>query len=243
MAAFAKQWFERLAFQQGDGEVVGGVLGLSLGDAPAEAEAALSAQERARMRAFKHPLRAREFVAGRFLAKQVLARFSPGSEPAQWALRPGHWGQPVVLGPCAGLGVSLSHCRQDGQLCVAALAFDLGTPMGLDLERRRQASDASVAKRLTPRERELVCAEDGLAVLWSAKEAVAKACGLGVFRTSDLLRLRAFESLDSDAWHLGFEPLSAWHSLVWSAQGRYLALALPEPLSWDAPQNPLTRLA
>lgn len=127
--------------------------------------------------------RAREFLAGRGLVRQLLAAVRPGpagAETARAEIVPDRRGRPWLRGH-PGIGISVSHSR--GALAVGVAQ---GRALGVDVQRPDPAVSASFARRLlgahTGRVTALppAAAADEVAWVWTAQEACVKAAGLGL---------------------------------------------------------------
>jgi 4'-phosphopantetheinyl transferase len=143
---------------------------------------ALDPEERARADAFRTPeLRAR-FVGAHALLRTVLSSHAPLA-PGEWRVTPGPEGRPRLEDPPVDLRFSLSHSAAH-----AAVALAVGRDVGIDLEEIDPAVDAlGIAGRFfTGPERETLVACGGMerprrfTTLWTIKEAVLKARGLGL---------------------------------------------------------------
>lgn len=130
----------------------------------------LSAEERQRADCFGSAKRRREFIRGRTLLRRVAARLTREA-PAGIVLRNASGGGFEPLDD--GRFVSLTH---SGEL--AAVAFG-PVPLGIDLERLRDFSDALGGRLLAANER-LPDAPSAMLSVWAAKEAVLKATGCGL---------------------------------------------------------------
>mgnify|MGYP000580479410 CR=1 FL=1 len=172
-----------------------------------QSAACLSGGERERLARIRSPGRADQFLAGRLLARQLVAEHS-GAAPSTVSLAPsaptralGSTGTPLCH-------LSISHCG-------SALAVAIGSqPVGVDCEQvaaRRNwreiaanffcESEAQWLSELPPQQgaREFVR-------LWTAKEAVSKCSGENLLRV-----LAQVEVLRGDI-HLppGWQPLNCW---------------------------------
>ena len=145
-------------------------------------ESILDDEERARADTFRTPeLRARH-VAAHALVRTALSTYAPVT-PRGWRYADGSSGHPVLVGAPVDLRFSLSHSGEH-----AAVAVTVGHAVGLDLERIDPGTDAlAIAERFfTDEEQELLRSCDPtprgerFATLWTVKEAVLKARGLGV---------------------------------------------------------------
>nr|WP_244259176.1 4'-phosphopantetheinyl transferase superfamily protein [Cupriavidus gilardii] len=149
----------------------------------ADAHAWLSPAERARLADIHAPRRAAQFVAGRWLARALLAeRF--GGVPADWTIEASPDGAPRVAGH-ADKHLSIAH----GGDSVACAVGD--RPVGLDLEVRRPGrSRAALLGAITSAtERDVLLAgrahdTETLALeAWTLKEAALKCRGGELFST------------------------------------------------------------
>lgn len=145
----------------------------------AQARELLPAEQEALERCRTEKRRA-ELMAGRVAARRALARLRPGWS-AQVVARQGgpDSGRPCFL-EAPGLALSISHAAG---LAVAAVAA--GGPLGVDLERRVEASAGFVEEAFAHGELErwqAVCAGwvDAPTAAWAMKEAVLKVWGVGL---------------------------------------------------------------
>ncbi len=199
----------------------------------------LSGQELERFQQLaRYPKRQQEWLAGRVAVKQLLAAVYPASAPpdpkAIQVLNLASGAPYVVLNgkPLAGF-LSLSH-RAEGSLC----AWSAATPLGIDLEWIEDRSPAFIRDYLTPEEQSAVqgCRLEERAemvnCLWSAKEAVLKALGVGLRLDTRRVELTPHNSLAEGAWNCwparvtASEYASAWDVWVQKRQGYVLTLAL-----------------
>jgi 4'-phosphopantetheinyl transferase len=143
---------------------------------------ALDPEERARANAFRTPeLRAR-FVASHALLRTALSSHGPLA-PDEWRFTLGPEGRPRLEDPPADLRFSLSHSDAH-----AGAALAVGRNVGIDLEEIDATVDAlGIAGRFFTRpELEMLVACGGMerplrfTTLWTIKEAVLKARGLGL---------------------------------------------------------------
>jgi 4'-phosphopantetheinyl transferase len=193
---------------------VPGWLTRSLADVPAGGDW-LSARERAALAGLRAEKRRADWRLGRWAAKAALAAWS-GASIAEVEIVASDDGAPeaFVDGERAGATLSLSH--RDGR--ALAVVADVGVAIGCDLEAIEPRSGAFVRTWLAPAERAgvLAAGRAGSArlanLLWTAKEAAAKARGEG-------LRLdvrRAIVSLEWDtSSHGEWRPLG----VRWDREG------------------------
>jgi 4'-phosphopantetheinyl transferase len=143
-------------------------------------DASLSTAERRELARCRTDKRRREFVAGRLAAHRALERLAPGTRAEVLARADGQDAGRPLLSPARGLALSLSHSTG---LAVAALAR--GAPLGVDLERTLEVSEAFLEEAFCPGEWEgyvPVCAGrlDASTAAWAMKEAVLKVWGVGL---------------------------------------------------------------
>ncbi len=154
----------------------------------------LSPEECERADRFRLPELRRRFVASRGVLRSVLAG-CVGCHPAELRFHAGPNGKPA-LATSPGLHFNLTHSHE-----LVMLAVSRQCELGVDVERVRVMKDArAIARRFfTPREAAWIEAnspadrDEGFFRLWTRKEAVLKACGLGIAHGLDKL-----EVLDED---------------------------------------------
>ena len=158
---------------------------MPLTDAPAHL-AWLGDDERTQLAAITHFTRARQFVAGHCLARQLAADWAGGAAP-EWRLRVADDGRRGLDHPrLAPLFVSISH---GGALLAAAVG---GDPLGVDLESAGKQRDwvALARTMFSPAEVEALQAcsdadrKSAFLDAWTLKEAWAKRSGRGLQRQS-----------------------------------------------------------
>ena len=141
----------------------------------------LSAEERARADAFRREVHARRYTAGRGRLRELLAAYT-GSEPATLPLVAGPNGKPELGG--ADVRFNLAHSEDVG-LC-AVSRNEVGVDVEV-VEGRRLPDWLAIAERFfheeeLPRLRGLAGEPGWVEFLriWTLKEAVLKATGLGL---------------------------------------------------------------
>jgi 4'-phosphopantetheinyl transferase len=157
-------------------------LSRSVGDVPA-GEAWLGPAERAALGGLALPKRRDDWRLGRYTAKVAIC-LRLGVDPGRVEVLAMPGGAPVARldGERAELELSISH--RAGRALVVLAPF--GTPVGCDLELIEPRSAAFVCEWLAPSEQQLVNAAPPRErayvanLIWSAKEASAKARGEGL---------------------------------------------------------------
>jgi 4'-phosphopantetheinyl transferase len=188
---------------------------------PAHAWQCLTKQERARAERFRRDCDRVRFVAARFLLVTALRRrfgvtditliASPDTKPAVSG-----------AGLPASLDVNLSHT--DG---LVACAFGIGVSVGIDVERLGRAVDAAEIARTQFAPEEQTCGADEVSFLhmWTLKEAVTKAVGLGLaLKLSTFVCATDPPRLVRSAPELG--PAEAWWLESWQHASHFVALAV-----------------
>ena len=193
----------------------------SLSEVPAEAAAALTADERLYMASLRLEKRRREFVAGRWVTRSLAATVLDAGGPLGVPLNVRDDGSLELTG--VPFSVSLAHSR----IGVVA-AISRGVEVGIDLEEIKPRSPdllrfvlhdseyALLEKLPIDRDRKLI-------LMWTLKEAVLKGMRTG-FRCSPK-KLRVL--ID---YARGEAEIHAPESRIWQAQfeeraGNYLSIA------------------
>jgi 4'-phosphopantetheinyl transferase len=143
-------------------------------------EALLQPDERKRCGSFRVERSRRQYLVTRALVRCVLSQYCPRS-PAEWRFRSNPYGRPE-LDPPHGLRFNLSNCDE---LVVCAVAD--GREVGVDAEPYSRAPTVlGIAPRVFTNEEldalsrlDAVQRPDRALLLWTLKEAYAKARGLG----------------------------------------------------------------
>jgi 4'-phosphopantetheinyl transferase len=177
----------------------------------------LSPAEASRLARISAAGRRAEFIAGRWLARQLLA-LAGGGQPSQWKLSAPDSGPPLAQGPhgSAPLHVGLSH--SGGRVaCAVAIAA-----IGLDLEVPRRSRDLRALAEVvcSPGEQARLAAEPGRVELlfypcWTLKEAWLKSRGEGM-SPGRLAQLHTEPAM-----------VGSGNARVWQANGCTLALVAP----------------
>jgi 4'-phosphopantetheinyl transferase len=151
----------------------------------------LHPDEAAYLAGLHYPKRRGDYLIGRYVGKRAVAALAGESDQAAFHIDRGVFGQPVVRGTArAGMQVSITHSAA----AAAAVAFDEGHPMGIDLELVDETRLPILLRQLTDVERDLadrLClplAEAAFRV-WSARESLAKAMRTGLTVPMPLLEV------------------------------------------------------
>jgi len=160
----------------------------------------------------RFPKRRREWLLGRWTAKNLLRQCDPacaGLALADITVENEPAGAPFLLvqaGQRWPGSLSLSH-RDD--LAVCALTLQPGRSVGIDLEKVELRSEEFILDYFTPAEIERIAAcppgqhERWVALTWSIKEALLKLAGIGLrldTRKIELVRAAGFDGAVVTGW-------------------------------------------
>jgi 4'-phosphopantetheinyl transferase len=148
----------------------------------------LDAVERQRAAALCDAATRRRLVVRRGLLRCLLANLV-GGEPAAVPLSSDPMGRPFVVG--ADMNISTSSSRNLG-LCAIAAG---GGALGVDLERVRPLPDRAILSDICLAPNERASTDATFLRAWTAKEAVAKAVGVGLRLSPDRIAVMAGERL------------------------------------------------
>jgi 4'-phosphopantetheinyl transferase len=143
----------------------------------------LTIPERARADRYRFSDDRRRSIVARAATRRLLGRYL-SADPATLVIDEEEFGKPVLRGREVEFNASHS-----GDL--VALAFAHGTPVGVDVERRRPLTDVFALARRYFSAEELAIVEgaadegDAFFAIWTAKEAIVKGSGKGI-ATGDL---------------------------------------------------------
>jgi 4'-phosphopantetheinyl transferase len=193
------------------------------GEAVKSADQHLSVEERARRDRLRLGADRRDFTMAHDLLRRVLSRYA-NLPPTDWRFATNEYGKPSVdsIDPeLRALSFSLSHTRG----CVAC-AITSNAPLGVDVERIGQTQHIQELANRYFSEKEAAwlrqCSDEQrnirFAELWTLKEAVLKAVGVGLsgslscvsFRFDEHARIEVLgpSTFDPQGWHFAlFEPV------------------------------------
>jgi 4'-phosphopantetheinyl transferase EntD len=166
----------------------------------------LSEAERCQLEGIKNLERKQTFVAGRMIAKRLIARIFPEASPAEINIRTrnqqrqGICPQVEVGGQVWNGSLSISHTTT---WALAAVAEDACCRVGVDIVPIEPRPASFVRTWFTARERNELHSEDpvNVAIGWAAKEAAYKALNRGEgFRPRELHVSRSSESVGDVVW-------------------------------------------
>lgn len=199
--------------------------------ASAAAASVLSDDELAQYRRFHFPRDARDYAAAHALLRHALSRYD-GRAPTDWLFEKTPAGQPLLRDAgAARASFSLSHTHG-----MVACAVTKDAAVGVDVERvDREVDAADIAARffapaeaahlmqLDPEAR-----RDHFFDLWTLKEALVKALGVGMAMSLRSLafsiapdrsvRLDAPEGIDTEMWRFGLFAPGTRHRMAVAAR-------------------------
>lgn len=157
---------------------------------PRVALASLSNEEKLRAGRFHFPKDSIHWMACRAELRKILAEVL-GLSPLEVPLVVSENGKPLLAAPFQHLHFNLSHCDD-----LAVVAWSVDGPVGVDLEPFRRAPELleCVPTFCHPVEISALpvsgaARADRLLKIWTAKEAVLKALGTGLFTAPETLRI------------------------------------------------------
>ncbi len=175
--------------------------------------AMLDDKERARAARFAFQEDRQSYIAAHALVRAELSRRADRA-PQQWRFAETKLGKPFLLDPPRDLRFSITHTRG-----MVAVAIAEGVEIGVDVESAdRRAESMKLAERFfAPEEVALLRAVEGEArrnlffAIWTLKEAVVKATGLGLSQGLDSFAV----SLDPLRVTMRDGPTQAWSAAHW----------------------------
>ena len=196
-------------------------------------EAMLDDVERERAARFRFEPDRERYILGHGMLREVLGR-RVDADPAMLRFVRGPYGKPIIQG--SNLHFNFSDTKDAVLVGTSTIA-----ELGVDLEtmHRLVDHDAVADHYFTPKEIDaLNSTADGerkrrFLELWTRKEAVLKACGIGLM--DDLKELSVLDGLNAlRITHPGFMHVAAptYHLRTWQlADSHLLSLAAPRPMS------------
>ena len=215
-------WLTGEAFSEGEGLT-------SLFDADL-----LSVQERARLEGMRFPKRRADWLSGRRAAKELLRRCEPGLADLSFdqitiSNRAGGAPEVRVNGAVYPGRLTISHSHERA---LAAWTRAPGAALGADIERVEPRAEVFVADFFTAQEQAAVAqAKSGqrdllVTLIWSAKEAVLKALGIGLGVDTRRVEVMPGEERNGSGWgrfeiRARLAENQPWQA-YWRADGQYV---------------------
>ncbi len=188
-------------------------------------KALLSPDERARMERYCFQHDQARFAHTRAVLRRLLGDVL-GMPAAAVSFAYGPHGKPRVRTASMDVRFNVSHSHE-----VALIAIALGREVGIDVERRRAVPDAGTIARDSFPPSEAALGDEAFLELWTRKEAVLKASGLGLAEgLSDVevgVRPLAERSVVALATH------GSWSLLSFEPCEGYIAAVAAEGSGWE----------
>ena len=174
--------------------------------APLEVSGILSPSELQKYSAFRFPKRRNEWLLGRWAAKTLLQGIPAYRQYHldQIEIQNTTQGAPYLQLPGRAAPEECLTISHSGDLAACALATGLDLPVGIDLEKVEARTETFVLDYFTPAEQQLVeqfPAETRAMVvtlIWSAKESMLKALGVGLRQDTRSVEVLGLEGLLSN---------------------------------------------
>lgn len=173
--------------------------------------------------------RRRNYLIGRYAAKQAVAAFVREKDLRRIAIQPGVFNQPVVRhGTQCNVQVSISHCDDFG----AALAFSEIHPMAIDIERINTDKNSVLETHVTGKEQEIIRAfscsyEEKLTLLWTVKESLSKILKTGLTAPFHIFEISKIEK-NCDHAVCYFENFAQYKALSFNLGNYVCSLVSPK---------------
>ena len=176
-----------------------------------EAAGVLSPPELQRYSAFRFPKRRDEWLLGRWTAK-TLAHSLPAYQEYpldQIEICNAPEGAPFLQLPGRAAPAECLSLSHSGNLAVCALAPGLELQVGADLEKVEARTETFILDYFTPAERQLVekyppeSRATLVTLIWSAKESMLKALGVGLRRDTRMVEVLSLDGLLPDSLEQG----------------------------------------
>ena len=179
----------------------------------------------------------RSYLSGRYAAKLALREFVPLSQWQAIDIYPGAFEQPLVrcsstFNPC----VSISHCDD----IAMAIAFPPTHPMGIDIEKIEAEMTPTMKSQMTAAEQAWTQPDEDrrCALIWTAKEALAKAIKSGLTTSFELLEVEGLKSNEPNHWHGAYRHFKQFHCVSRVTDRHALSIALPIQVGLPAQPDP-----
>ena len=176
--------------------------------------------------------RKKDFLLGRYAAKQALLQLVPGASHAAIHIKPGVFQQPVVNGQ----GYEhLSVCITHSGTYAAAIVFPTGHPLGIDLEWHDDAHVETLStqvsqKELPPAHLSLSAAQpevERYTRVWTVKESLSKILKCGLTTPFSIFELKADPIKEPGVWSGGFENFDQYRFVSLASEKISFALVHP----------------
>ena len=179
-----------------------------------ETAGVLSPAELAKYSAFRFPKRRDEWLLGRRAAKLLVHSLPAYERYSLDQIEVGNTaqGSPYIQLPDGSLPPDCLSISHSGPFAFCALAPGGDLRVGADLEKIEPRTETFILDYFTPAERQLVAAcpaetrSEQVTLVWSAKEAMLKALGVGLRQDTRSVEISNIE--DADALETGWKKFS-----------------------------------
>lgn len=189
----------------------------------------LSEEEKEIYSRFKVGSRRKQFLAGRYIAKETVRRKYPEIEPGEISIIHGVWGFPLLhTDALYQASISIGHA----DCCAAALFFDSNThPIGIDVEEMTEKNLSALKHFITEKEQKYIQSaglhfSEEMHLLWSAKEAAGKALKVGFAIPEDIYTISSITE-NNDVYSILFENLPMLKVVGWLFGNHVVCIAFP----------------
>lgn len=182
----------------------------------------LSREERLRCADLQDEAEQLGVINAHIIKRHLLTRHVPRLSPSDWEFEREHLGKPLVKG--GGCHFNLAHSLDASVVVVASC------PVGIDLEYIRPLEDVAVlARRILTKEeaawlKQQPDPSSAMVRLWTVKESVLKAAGLGLSVLS--LKKIEIQQPGSDQGDVSLPDGSEWHRHTRYCQGSWISCAV-----------------
>lgn len=204
-------------------------IAVATSDESLDAEAYLHPNELRMLRGMKFDRRSQTYLLGRIAAKRAILHCTSGDHPTQIEVRAGVFGQPVCeFAAYLGYEVSISHTQN----VALAIAFPAGHQLAIDFELCSRTNEIVMKSQTTEVERNsihLLPLEQPIsyAVLWTAKEALAKVLKCGFTVPPHILAVETATMIDG-ATVSRFKNFSQYKSVSWVTGNFAVSVVAPD---------------
>jgi 4'-phosphopantetheinyl transferase len=166
-------------------------------------ENSLSGTEMLKLADLRFPKRRDEWLLGRWAAKSLVKSISSyqGYSLEELEIRNTHNGAPYIQQPDGAILADCLSISHSHRLAVCALSLGQDLKIGADLEKTESRTDEFIADYFTKEEQGLVACtpveirHTAVNLVWSMKESMLKALGVGLHWDSRKVEVRGIEGL------------------------------------------------
>ncbi|WP_343834582.1 4'-phosphopantetheinyl transferase family protein [Bacillus horti] len=189
----------------------------------------LSPREQQELEQFKFEKRRREYSLGRYVGKKSVQSLLNNTAMEDISIINGVFNQPVLYYPNSSerIQVSISHADH----LAVALAFPEEHPMGIDVEKVSGDNEEALLRQMLDTELELLKGQQlllnqGLTLLWTAKEALSKVLKTGLTVPLSVLAIHHLEKTD-EGYMCEFKNFLQYKTYSWLFDCYVCSLCLP----------------